>query len=214
MTTRACRRSRERRTCTTRRAVSDTGSEKNSRLGQLLIRMVLQGQRCGGFIYELERASEFVIIDDVTLTEGGKRGPDAAHRPATCTDYRLMASERQKQIVSRSLVLVLAGAIYRALDHKTRPRSLRLIRQVDPTARRAASRAIEAPDAAGSPGTRAHQADGGRTESLPLQSRKCPRRGSGAWACSAPTPPLPAGPPHATRTRAHHAEVHRRCRGD
>jgi len=48
--------------------------EKNSRLGQLLIRMVLQGQYgdLRKFIYELERAPEFVIIDDVTLTEGAE----------------------------------------------------------------------------------------------------------------------------------------------
>jgi Tfp pilus assembly protein PilO len=45
---------------------------KNARLAQLVIRMVLQGQYgdIRRFIYELERAPEFVIIDDVNLTEG------------------------------------------------------------------------------------------------------------------------------------------------
>lgn len=42
------------------------------RLGRLTIRMVLQGEYADirRFVYELERAPEFVIIDDVTLTEG------------------------------------------------------------------------------------------------------------------------------------------------
>lgn len=42
------------------------------RLGRLTIRMVLQGgyEDIRKFVYELERAPEFVIIDDVTLTEG------------------------------------------------------------------------------------------------------------------------------------------------
>ena len=45
--------------------------EKDNRLGRLTIRMVLQGDygNLRRFIYELERANEFVIIDDVTLTE-------------------------------------------------------------------------------------------------------------------------------------------------
>lgn len=45
--------------------------EKGSRLGRLDIRMVLQGdyENLRRFIYELERAPEFVIIDDVTLSE-------------------------------------------------------------------------------------------------------------------------------------------------
>lgn len=48
--------------------------EKDSRLGRLGIRMVLQGEYedIRTFIYELERAPEFVIIDDVTLTEGNE----------------------------------------------------------------------------------------------------------------------------------------------
>ncbi|MGE3510183.1 MAG: GspMb/PilO family protein [Vicinamibacterales bacterium] len=47
-------------------------SEKDARLGRLAIRMVLQGEYedIRRFVYELERAPEFVIIDGVTLTEG------------------------------------------------------------------------------------------------------------------------------------------------
>lgn len=51
--------------------------EKGSRLGRLIIRMVLQGEYedIRRFVYELERAPEFVIIDDVTLTEGSENQP-------------------------------------------------------------------------------------------------------------------------------------------
>ncbi|HWW86365.1 MAG TPA: GspMb/PilO family protein [Vicinamibacterales bacterium] len=46
-------------------------SIKNAGLGRLQIKMVLQGEYEGlrQFIYELERASEFIIIDDVTITQ-------------------------------------------------------------------------------------------------------------------------------------------------
>ena len=45
--------------------------EKSSRLGQLKIRIVLQGSYDGvrRFIYALETAPEFVIIDDVSLAQ-------------------------------------------------------------------------------------------------------------------------------------------------
>jgi hypothetical protein len=45
--------------------------KKNARLGRLHIRMVLEGEydRVRRFIYELETSPEFVIIDDVTLTQ-------------------------------------------------------------------------------------------------------------------------------------------------
>lgn len=44
---------------------------KDKRLAKMTIRMVLQGdyRRLREFIYELERSPEFVIIDDVSLTE-------------------------------------------------------------------------------------------------------------------------------------------------
>lgn len=50
---------------------------KDSRLGRLDIRMVLQGEYedIRTFVYELERSPEFVIIDDVTLTEGDENQP-------------------------------------------------------------------------------------------------------------------------------------------
>ena len=50
---------------------------KNERLARLTIRMVLGGEyeNLRQFIYQLESAPEFVIIDDVTLTEsGGDKG--------------------------------------------------------------------------------------------------------------------------------------------
>ena len=55
-------------------SVEDEGVERGqeARLGHLIIRMVLQGQwgNIRNFIYQLESAPEFVIIDDVTLLEG------------------------------------------------------------------------------------------------------------------------------------------------
>lgn len=51
--------------------------ERDARLGRLEIRMVLQGEygNLRRFIHELERAPEFVIIDDVTLTESDDDQP-------------------------------------------------------------------------------------------------------------------------------------------
>ena len=52
-------------------------SEKDARFGHLSIRMVLQGdyEAFRDFMYRLESAPEFVIIDDVTLTESEASGP-------------------------------------------------------------------------------------------------------------------------------------------
>lgn len=46
--------------------------EKDKRLGRMTIRMVLQGdyESLRQFLFELESAPEFVIIDDVTFVEG------------------------------------------------------------------------------------------------------------------------------------------------
>ena len=54
---------------------------KTARLGHLRIRMVLQGEyeALRQFIYELETAPEFIIIDDVTLSQG------EANKPLTLT---------------------------------------------------------------------------------------------------------------------------------
>ena len=54
---------------------------KTARLGHLRIRMVLQGEYEGlrQFIYELETTPEFIIIDDVTLSQ------DEANKPLTLT---------------------------------------------------------------------------------------------------------------------------------
>lgn len=66
---------------------------KTARLGHLRIRMVLQGEYEGlrQFIYELETTPEFVIIDDVTLSQ------DEANKPLTLmlelsTYYRVSAN--------------------------------------------------------------------------------------------------------------------------
>jgi hypothetical protein len=54
-----------------RRSNVDDRQQKNSRLGHLIIRMQLQGdyEAFRDFLYQLETAPEFVIIDDVTLAE-------------------------------------------------------------------------------------------------------------------------------------------------
>src|SRR5262249_47733362 len=48
------------------RSASNEGTEKDAKLGHMKIRMVLQGnyRNLRQFIYELESAPEFVIIDD------------------------------------------------------------------------------------------------------------------------------------------------------
>jgi Tfp pilus assembly protein PilO len=50
---------------------------KNQRLGRLRINMVLEGdyENVRRFIYDLETAPSFVIIDDVTLTQGDPSKP-------------------------------------------------------------------------------------------------------------------------------------------
>jgi hypothetical protein len=55
--------------------------EKEARVGGLKIRMVLQGEYANlrQFIYQLESAPDFVIIDDMTLTEGQGEGPLTLH---------------------------------------------------------------------------------------------------------------------------------------
>ena len=66
---------------------------KTARLGHLRIRMVLQGEyeALRQFIYEMETTPEFIIIDDVTLSQG------EANKPLTLTVelstyYRLSAN--------------------------------------------------------------------------------------------------------------------------
>jgi Tfp pilus assembly protein PilO len=50
---------------------------KNQRLGRLRISMVLEGdyENVRRFIYDLEMDPSFVIIDDVTLTQGDPSKP-------------------------------------------------------------------------------------------------------------------------------------------
>lgn len=59
------------------RATTVGEAEGESTLGRMAIRMVLQGEYrdIRRFIYELETAPEFVIIDNVTLTEGNSDEP-------------------------------------------------------------------------------------------------------------------------------------------
>jgi hypothetical protein len=59
------------------RTTAIDSQNRDSRLGRMTIRMVLQGdyERLRQFIYELESAPEFVIIDDVTLAEANANEP-------------------------------------------------------------------------------------------------------------------------------------------
>jgi Tfp pilus assembly protein PilO len=69
--------------------------ERDARLARLGIRMTLQGEYedIRAFIYELERAPEFVIIDDVTLTEGDENAP-LTLRLDLSTYFNLRTDER------------------------------------------------------------------------------------------------------------------------
>ena len=68
-------------------------ASKTTRLGHLRIRMVLQGEYDGlrKFMYELETTPEFIIIDDVTLTQG-EAGKPLTLTLALSTYYRLGAN--------------------------------------------------------------------------------------------------------------------------
>jgi hypothetical protein len=50
----------------------DAGAGSDARLGQLTINMVLQGEYSDlrNFLYLLESASQFIVVDDVMLSEG------------------------------------------------------------------------------------------------------------------------------------------------
>ena len=74
-------------------AVRGRAGSKTARLGRLQIRMVLQGdyESFRQFIYELESAPEFVIIDDVTLTQS-EPGKPLTLTLELSTYYRLGAN--------------------------------------------------------------------------------------------------------------------------
>ena len=57
--------------------IDQTRSVNNGRLGHLQIRMVLQGdyEAVRRFVYELETAPQFVIIDDMTLSQADSTKP-------------------------------------------------------------------------------------------------------------------------------------------
>lgn len=69
---------------------NDKEGEKNSELGRLAIRVILKGdyQNIRSFIYQLETAPEFVIIDSVTLVEGTNNEPQTVTFELS-TYYRL-----------------------------------------------------------------------------------------------------------------------------
>jgi hypothetical protein len=60
-----------------RRSGVEEKADDEARLGRFTIRMVLQGEyeSFRNFIFQLESAPEFVIIDDVTLTESSANEP-------------------------------------------------------------------------------------------------------------------------------------------
>lgn len=66
---------------------------KDARVGRLHIRMGLEGEyeSLRQFIYELESAPEFIIIDDVTLTQG-ETGKPLTFKLELSTYYRLTAN--------------------------------------------------------------------------------------------------------------------------
>ena len=59
------------------RTTSIEDAEQDARLGHMTIRMVLQGEYrdIRAFIYELESAADFVIVDDLTLAESSADEP-------------------------------------------------------------------------------------------------------------------------------------------
>lgn len=59
------------------RSTSIEEGERDSRLGRMNIKMVLQGEyrNIRQFIYELESAPEFIIIEDLTLAESTANDP-------------------------------------------------------------------------------------------------------------------------------------------
>jgi Type II secretion system (T2SS), protein M subtype b len=62
---------------TERHAENDTQAQKDSQLGRVRTRMVLEGDYQGvrQFLYELETTPEFIIVDDVTLAQAETSKP-------------------------------------------------------------------------------------------------------------------------------------------
>jgi type II secretion system (T2SS) protein M len=60
-----------------RRTEPDPAVAKNARVGRLQIRMVLQGEyeALRKFIYDVESSQEFIIIDDITLSQNDPGKP-------------------------------------------------------------------------------------------------------------------------------------------
>ncbi|MEQ1870616.1 MAG: GspMb/PilO family protein [Vicinamibacterales bacterium] len=75
------------------RTTSVDDKDKESHLGHMSIRMVLEGdyRDIRRFIYQLETATDFVIIDDLTLTDGTSAEPQRL-TISLSTYYRVGAS--------------------------------------------------------------------------------------------------------------------------
>lgn len=77
-----------------RRSSEPEDAERNSSLRRLKIAMTLAGdyEDMRQFIYELETASEFVVIDDITLSEAGEPGAPLVLTLALSTYYHSNAN--------------------------------------------------------------------------------------------------------------------------
>jgi hypothetical protein len=66
--------------------------ERNSSLGKLKTEMTFAGdyEEIRQFIYDLETAPEFVVIEDMTLSEGGEPGAPLVLTLALSTYYQVM----------------------------------------------------------------------------------------------------------------------------
>ncbi len=88
-------------------------AEKNARLGVLKVHTAWQGdyESFRQFIYALESASPFVIIDDVALTQSDPAKPLLTLTMELSTYFRLvtMATERRRQLVLAALAVILAA---------------------------------------------------------------------------------------------------------
>jgi hypothetical protein len=76
-----------------RRAAIDSQRQTNSRLGRLQTRVVLEGdyENLRQLLYELETTPEFLIVDDVTMTQGETNKPLTLTMEVS-TYYRLGAN--------------------------------------------------------------------------------------------------------------------------
>ena len=76
--------------CASSGARADEGHERGSALDRLQVALVLEGQYedVRAFVYQLETAPEFVIIDDVTIDQARDGGTDLVLKLQLSTYYR------------------------------------------------------------------------------------------------------------------------------